>query len=260
MATVDLSRRPRTKLAFSDADMVRLRDLYYDPDVPMIRVAQAFGVSASTLYHWIAEMDWPRRSTQFVIRTHPPAHSAKPSATHSAMDSAMHSGESAPSAVVPADGCATSDAPAGHTVLDTSFAKMVADAARQELGGLHAEPAAGGGGAPGGFAQQRRADTIEKLSRAIARLDRVSDARDAARTLEARIAALETALAARDREVSTLARKLRRTERELADALAEAVARIATPAPAPQPTPVRPGQVTRPEYQQWWIDRGEEPP
>ena len=58
----DLTRRPRARIAFGDADMVRLRDLYYDTAVPMVKVAQAFGVSASTLYHWIADMDWPRRS------------------------------------------------------------------------------------------------------------------------------------------------------------------------------------------------------
>ena len=57
----DLTRRPRARIAFGDADMVRLRDLYYDTAVPMVKVAQAFGVSASTLYHWIADMDWPRR-------------------------------------------------------------------------------------------------------------------------------------------------------------------------------------------------------
>src|SRR5881227_493550 len=66
-----LSRRPRTRLDLSDADMARLRDLYYDRDVPMTKIAAAFGLSTSTLYHWIAEMDWPRRSATFPIRTHP---------------------------------------------------------------------------------------------------------------------------------------------------------------------------------------------
>jgi hypothetical protein len=67
-----LSRRPRTRLDLSDADMARLRDLYYDRDVPMTKIAAAFGLSTSTLYHWIAEMDWPRRSATFPIRTHRP--------------------------------------------------------------------------------------------------------------------------------------------------------------------------------------------
>src|SRR5437764_433833 len=71
-----LSRRPRTRLDLSDADMARLRDLYYDRDVPMTKIAAAFGLSTSTLYHWIAEMDWPRRSATFPIRTQP--HRAAP--------------------------------------------------------------------------------------------------------------------------------------------------------------------------------------
>jgi transposase-like protein len=66
-----LSRRPRTRLVLSEADMARLRDLYYDRDVSMTRVAAAFGLSTSTLYHGIAEMDWPRRSATFPIRTQP---------------------------------------------------------------------------------------------------------------------------------------------------------------------------------------------
>src|SRR3954469_21905529 len=66
-----LSRRPRTRLVLSEADMARLRDLYYDRNVPMTRVAAAFGLSTSMLYHGIAEMDWPRRSATFPIRTQP---------------------------------------------------------------------------------------------------------------------------------------------------------------------------------------------
>ena len=37
--------------------------LYTDRDVPLTRVAEAFGVPVSTLLRWVAEMDWPRRST-----------------------------------------------------------------------------------------------------------------------------------------------------------------------------------------------------
>src|SRR5438270_10172273 len=64
MTTDDLlSRRPRTKRVFSEADMARMRDLYYDPAVPMPDAADAFGVPVSTLMRWIAEMRWPRKSS-----------------------------------------------------------------------------------------------------------------------------------------------------------------------------------------------------
>src|SRR3954451_12566989 len=70
--TVDLlSRRPRTRLVLSEADIARLRDPYYDRDVPITRVASAYGLSTSTLYRGIAEMDGPRRSATFPIRTQP---------------------------------------------------------------------------------------------------------------------------------------------------------------------------------------------
>jgi hypothetical protein len=58
-----LSRRPRTKRVFSDADMARLRDLYYDPGVPLVDVADTFGVPVSTIMRWTAEMRWPRKSS-----------------------------------------------------------------------------------------------------------------------------------------------------------------------------------------------------
>src|SRR5437660_1321003 len=77
-----LSRRPRTRLDLSDADMARLRDLYYDREVPMTKIAAAFGLSTSTLYHWIAEMDWPRRSATFPIRTHRPMELPKGETPH----------------------------------------------------------------------------------------------------------------------------------------------------------------------------------
>src|SRR5438270_9340881 len=64
MSTDDLlSRRPRTKRVFSAADMARMRDLYYDPAVPMPDAADAFDVPVSTLMRWIAEMRWPRKSS-----------------------------------------------------------------------------------------------------------------------------------------------------------------------------------------------------
>ncbi len=37
--------------------------LYHDPSVPLTKVAAAFGVPVSTFLRWIAEMDWPRRSS-----------------------------------------------------------------------------------------------------------------------------------------------------------------------------------------------------
>jgi transposase-like protein len=62
--TPDLTRRPRTRRVFSHEDMQRMAALYYDPAVPMHRVGAAFGVPASTLLRWVAEMDWPRRSAR----------------------------------------------------------------------------------------------------------------------------------------------------------------------------------------------------
>ena len=62
IAAPDLTRRPRTRRPFTEDDMIRMRDLYYDRAVPLPRVADSFGVPVSTLLRWIAEMDWPRRS------------------------------------------------------------------------------------------------------------------------------------------------------------------------------------------------------
>jgi transposase-like protein len=59
----DLTRRPRTRRVFSPDDMARMAGLYHDPSVPLTKVAAAFGVPVSTFLRWIAEMDWPRRSS-----------------------------------------------------------------------------------------------------------------------------------------------------------------------------------------------------
>lgn len=54
--------RPRTRRAFTDADLARLRALYDDRSIPLQRVAATFDVPVSTLLRWVAEMEWPRRS------------------------------------------------------------------------------------------------------------------------------------------------------------------------------------------------------
>ncbi len=140
----DLTRRPRARIAFGDADMVRLRDLYYDTAVPMVKVAQAFGVSASTLYHWIAEMDWPRRSASAPridarvdlfarVRADPPKRRRK-----------------------------------GPPPSEYDLARDVAFAARAELEALAAER-----GKATFEDRRRRAAVIDQLSRAVARMERM---------------------------------------------------------------------------------------
>jgi transposase-like protein len=57
----DLTRGPRTRKVFSDKDMERMAALYYDPAVPVQKVADAFDVPVSTFLRWISEMGWPRR-------------------------------------------------------------------------------------------------------------------------------------------------------------------------------------------------------
>jgi len=158
----DLTRRPRARIAFGDSDMVRLRDLYYDTAVPMVKVAQAFGVSASTLYHWIAEMDWPRRSA------------------------------SAPRIDARVDLFARvqADAPkprrrTGPAPEACDLARDVAFAARAELDALVAER-----GPPTFADRRRRAAVIDQLSRAIARLEKVQAKRYAA--IDALEASLDT--------------------------------------------------------------------
>mgnify|MGYP001766123082 CR=1 FL=1 len=67
MTHADLSRRPRSHRVFSDDDMARMQALYYDPAVPLTKVAGAFGVPVSTFLRWIAEMDWPRRRERLPV-------------------------------------------------------------------------------------------------------------------------------------------------------------------------------------------------
>lgn len=143
----DLTRRPRTRIAFSDADMVRLRDLYYDTAIPMVKVAQAFGVSASTLFHWIAEMDWPRRSMQAPRIDARVDLFSRVQAQPREERSRRRKGP----------------APDKYTL-----AREVAFAARAELDALAAER-----GRATFEDRRRRAAVIDQLSRAVARMERV---------------------------------------------------------------------------------------
>ena len=51
-----LARRPRARRVFSEADMERLHDLYFDRTMPFPKIAAAFAVSSSTLSQCLAEM------------------------------------------------------------------------------------------------------------------------------------------------------------------------------------------------------------
>jgi transposase-like protein len=161
MSTDDiLSRRPRTKRAFSEADMIRMRDLYYDPGVPMPDAADAFGVPVSTLMRWIAEMRWPRKSSGWR-----PAGMAAPVA-------AAHPG---PLPEIQSADVGNSQHAIGERVstpLDPDrLAVEVAAHARTELAAM------GESGGPMNAnlplaERKRRADIIASLSRAIARIDK----------------------------------------------------------------------------------------
>jgi hypothetical protein len=168
-----LSRRPRTRLDLSDADMARLRDLYYDRDVPMTKIAAAFGLSTSTLYHWIAEMDWPRRSATFPIRTHRPL--PLPEGQNALADAS--SGE-APAA--------------SHTSQPLDPHKLALDvavAARQEL--AHMGDVSG----PMSLVERkRRADIIASLSRSIERIDKTFEARSEREQLKRQVKELQERL------------------------------------------------------------------
>jgi hypothetical protein len=175
MSTDDLlSRRPRTKRVFSQADMARMRDLYYDPAVPMPDAADAFGVPVSTLMRWIAEMRWPRKSSGWrpagiapvaVPRREPiPADEGTPHPAGSA-GHPLPQGERA------------EPPPANPTPLDPDrLAVEIAAHARTELAAM------GESGGPMNanlplVERKRRADIIASLSRSIARIDKTFEAR-----------------------------------------------------------------------------------
>ena len=167
-----LSRRPRTRLDLSDADMVRLRDFYYDRDVPMTKIAAAFGLSTSTLYHWIAEMDWPRRSATFPIRTHRPME--------------------LPEGDTPHPNPLPQGAREAHTSQPLDPHKLALDvavAARQEL--AHMGDVSG----PMSLVERkRRADIIASLSCSIERIDKTFEARSEREALKREVKRLQERL------------------------------------------------------------------
>ncbi len=150
----DLARRPRTLRVFTDSDMERMRDLYYDRAVPLTKVAAKFGVPVSTFLRWIAEMDWPRRSVQ-AARENPRRDLFAEAEEQRETERAPRRRKSAG----PID-------PFG-------LARDVASAARAELDALKREPA------PKDFlSRRRRAAVIDQLSRALARMQRMERARE----------------------------------------------------------------------------------
>jgi hypothetical protein len=172
-----LSRRPRTRLELSDADMARLRDLYYDRDVPMTKIAAAFGLSTSTLYHWIAEMDWPRRSATFPIRTHRPLELPEGDTPHpvGSADHPLPQGARGEHISQPLD--------------PHKLALDVAVAARQEL--AHMGDVSG----PMSLVERkRRADIIASLSRSIERIDKTFEARSEREALKRQVKELQERL------------------------------------------------------------------
>jgi hypothetical protein len=175
MSTDDLlSRRPRTKRVFSEADMARLRDLYYDPNVPLPDAADAFGVPVSTLMRWIAEMRWPRKSSGWR-----PAGAAAPvAAPDPRLRAAVETGAAPHPDPLPASGeRGATTAAANTTPLDPDrLAVEIAAHARTELAAM------GESGGPMSanlplVERKRRADIIASLSRSIARIDKTFEAR-----------------------------------------------------------------------------------
>lgn len=140
----DLTRRPRTKRPFTEDDMARMRDLYYDRAIPLTHVAGAFGIPVSTLLRWIAEMDWPRRSAQVT-----PIDARRDLYAQVQAD--------------PPRRRRNGPAPDKY-----DLARDVAFAARAELDALAAER-----GRIGFEDRRRRAAVIDQLSRAVARMERV---------------------------------------------------------------------------------------
>ena len=158
----DLTRRPRTRRTLSEADMVRMRDLYYDRDIPLTRVADAFSVPVSTFLRWIAEMDWPRRS---------------------AWSPEVAGAASPPPRPSPVSRERGKTADVAEKRLDMeSLAFDVAAAARMELATL--------GDVAGPMSldeRRRRADIIASLSRSIARIDRTFESKMEREKLKAEV-------------------------------------------------------------------------
>ncbi|MEA2858035.1 MAG: hypothetical protein QOC72_74 [Methylobacteriaceae bacterium] len=154
--------------------MARMRDLYYDPAVPMPDAADAFGVPVSTLMRWIAEMRWPRKSSGW----RPAGMAAVASAYPNPLPAALETGAAPHPDPLPAGGeRGTTTAAANTTPLDPDrLAVEVAAHARAELAAM---------GVSGGpmnanlplAERKRRADIIASLSRSIARIDKTFEAR-----------------------------------------------------------------------------------
>jgi hypothetical protein len=168
-----LSRRPRTERVFSTEDMVRMRDLYYDPAVPMPDAADAFGVPVSTLMRWIAEMRWPRKSSGWR-----PAGAAPVAAPHpNPLPAALETGAAPHPSPLPASGERGAAGIQPATPLDPDrLAVEIAAHARTELAAM------GESGGPMNanlplVERKRRADIIASLSRSIARIDKSFEAR-----------------------------------------------------------------------------------
>jgi hypothetical protein len=165
-----LSCRPRTKRAFSEADMARMRDLYYDPDVPMPDAADAFGVPVSTLMRWIAEMRWPRKSSGWrpagmaAVAVHRresiPVDEATPHPAGSAGRPLPQGERGDPNAAAPA-----TPLDPDRLAVEIAAHARVEFAAMGELGGpMNANLPL--------VERKRRADIIASLSRSIANLDK----------------------------------------------------------------------------------------
>ena len=161
-----LSRRPRTKRVFSDAEMARMRDLYYDLAVPLPDAADAFGVRASTLMRWIGEMRWPRRSSGWrpagmVAPTAPP----HPTGADAPATLSREGEREDPAA-----------APVAAPLDPDRLAVEVVAHARTELAAM------GESGGPMNASlplaeRERRAEIIASLARAIERIDKSFEAR-----------------------------------------------------------------------------------
>jgi hypothetical protein len=179
MSTDDLlSRRPRTKRVFADADMARLRDLYYDPNVPLVDVADTFGVPVSTIMRWTAEMHWPRKSSGWRPAGAVPVASPHRIAKSEPHPASVVEGDAAPHPnPLPASGEREMTAAPAATPLDPDrLAVEIAAHARTELAAM------GESGGPMNASlplveRKRRADIIASLSRSIARIDKSFEAR-----------------------------------------------------------------------------------
>ena len=151
----DLTRRPRTRRVFSEADMARMRDLYYDRDTPLVHVGDAFGVPVSTFLRWIAEMGWPKRSAQPLLVDARRDLYVEAEAQKRAENPAAPRGKpkGPPKRIAPSE-----------------LAVDVGAAARAELDALAKEPE------PRTLLERRRrAAILESLSRAVARMERVDE-------------------------------------------------------------------------------------